>query len=356
VTDSCILSVRAALPILIVFAAALWIGGSEPADDARPGSEAAAGRLRAPVRGVIISCQSWGWEWGSDAMIETMSEVKALGATWIAIHPYAGIRADGRVVMHPRWYTETRWLTRPIAEAHRLGLKIMIKPHLAYWGSPFSWRGEIQFETDEQWQRFFETYEAWITQVARICADADAFVVGTELDRTIHHTGEWRRIIQSVRKLTPAPLTYSANWTDYQRVRFWGELDAIGVQAYFPLAKHTNLPEPKELDEAWKRVLDQLAAYAKKHDRKVLLAELGYNRSSRAAMEPWSSRSGGEHAEETQRRCLTAALQAVSESDVVAGAFLWKWFPGHAGRANFLMSTPAMKQVIKAQWAQESDE
>ena len=22
----------------------------------------------------------------------------------------------------------------------------MIKPHLAYWGSPFKWRGEIEFE------------------------------------------------------------------------------------------------------------------------------------------------------------------------------------------------------------------
>ena len=95
------------------------------------------------------------------------------------------LRADGSVVMHRQWYGDTTWLTRPIAEAHRLGLKIMIKPHLAYWGSPFRWRGDITFETDDQWRRFFTQYEAWVTRAAEVCAEADAFVVGTELDRTL---------------------------------------------------------------------------------------------------------------------------------------------------------------------------
>ena len=53
----------------------------------------------------------------------------------------------------------------------------MIKPHLAYWGSPFRWRGDIVFETDAQWRRFFSEYEGWVTRAAEVCADADAFVV-----------------------------------------------------------------------------------------------------------------------------------------------------------------------------------
>ena len=118
-----------------------------------------------------------------------------VGADWVSTHPYAGIRADGTVRFRdfdpenppPR-------LVRPIREAHRVGLKIMIKPHLAYWGSPFGWRGEIEFADDEQWARFFDAYETWIVNVARACRDADGFAVGTELDRTLQHEARWRRI------------------------------------------------------------------------------------------------------------------------------------------------------------------
>ncbi|MBL4575143.1 MAG: hypothetical protein JKY51_03470, partial [Opitutaceae bacterium] len=50
-----------------------------------------------PIRGIIISCQTWGWEWGTDEMVEAMENVQAIGATWVAIHPYARIQRDGTV-------------------------------------------------------------------------------------------------------------------------------------------------------------------------------------------------------------------------------------------------------------------
>ena len=48
------------------------------------------GQLRAetqaepPIRGIVISCQTWGREWGSDEMVEALREIKALGATWVS--------------------------------------------------------------------------------------------------------------------------------------------------------------------------------------------------------------------------------------------------------------------------------
>ncbi|MHC4219675.1 MAG: glycoside hydrolase family 113 [Planctomycetota bacterium] len=305
----------------------------------------------ATVRGMTVSCQTWGWEWGTDQMVQEMRDLKTLGVNWIAIHPYAGIRGDGSVVMHDRWYgDDTSWLTRPIAEAHRQGLKIMIKPHLAYWGSPFRWRGDIAFETDDQWQRFFKQYETWVSRAAEVCADADAFVVGTELDRTIHRHEDWRRIIASVRGRFEGHITYAANWTHYEQVPFWDALDVIGIQGYFPLAEQPGLPDPDALRQAWTSRLDQVAAFARQHDRKVVLSELGYTRSDQAAVRPWDDREGGEHADETQARCLTAALEALERDEVVVGAFLWKWFAGPTHRENFLMSTPAMRKVIAENW------
>jgi hypothetical protein len=248
-------------------------------------------------------------------------------------------------------YADPTWLTRPIAEAHRLGLKIMIKPHIAYWGSRFSWRGEIAFEDDAQWDLFFESYERWISMVAELTRDADAFVVGTELDATVGHEQQWRRIIAAVRMRTGAPLTYSANWDAFERVGFWDALDAIGIQGYFPLVSEPGLPSQAALDRAWRRLVQRLDRYGAEHDRDVVLAELGYNRSDQAAVRPWDYRQGGADAE---RRCLAAALKALAAPDRVSGAFLWKWFPGggdrRAGRGNFLMSTPAMREVIGECW------
>lgn len=327
--------IRSILPAVIVLALAA------PAPPARD----------VPVRGMTVSCQTWGWEWGSDDMVEAMRELRDLGVNWISIHPYAGIRGDGTVRWRRRGDGDFAHLTRPIREAHRLGLKIMIKPHLAYWGSPFSWRGDIAFETDEQWASFFDGYEAWIARLAEVCAEADAFVVGTELDRTVHHETRWRRLIGRVRERFGGPLTYAANWTDYQRVPFWDALDVVGIQAYFPLATEPGLPDPDDLDRAWARHLEEVGAFSERLGKRVVMCELGYSCSDNAAVRPWEGREGGTHAGETQRRCLTAALRAIEGDDTVVGVFLWKWFAGPARRENFLMSTPQMRAVIKAQWA-----
>ena len=307
----------------------------------------------AAVRGMTISCQTWGWEWGTDEMVESMRELKALGVNWISIHPYARIRGDGTVELRLRGDDAFAHLTRPIREAKALGLKIMIKPHLAYWGSPFSWRGDIAFKTDEQWQRFFTDYERWIVRMAVVCRDADAFVVGTELDKTVGHERQWRHIIGRIRESYGGTLTYAANWTDYQRVPFWDDLDAIGVQAYFPLTQQPGLPDKGDLELAWTCVLNDLAAFSRRTGRPVVLSELGYACSTNAALRPWEGREGGEHADEIQRRCMAAALGALKDDEYVVGAFLWKWFTGPQRRANYLMSTPAMRQVIAEHWGDQ---
>lgn len=299
---------------------------------------------------MTISCQTWGREWGSDDMVQALEDVRSLGVNWIAIHPYARIHTDGTVVLRQRAYADASWLTRPIEEAHRLGLKVLIKPHLAYWGSSFSWRGDIAFDSTAQWQRFFTTYKKWILTLAELCKDADAFVVGTELDRTVGYEEQWRALIAALRVRTKVPLTYAANWSDYQRIEFWDALDVIGIQAYFPLTEHDDLPEVAELDASWRKLSAQLAQFAARHRRKILFTEFGYNRSSQAARRPWASQQGGDFAEETQRRCLAAALSAIQHSEVIVGGFLWKWFPGDVFREDFLMSTPSNRDVIRRFW------
>lgn len=307
-----------------------------------------------PVRGVVISCQTWGQEWGTDEMVEALREVKALGANWVQIHPYAGATREGGLRLR-RWDPSApppNWLTRPIKEAHRLGLKICITPHVAPWRAGWGWRGDIRYDSPAQWDRFFDDYTTWITALARICQDADGFTVGSELDQTIEdHEDRWREIIAAVRAETDAPLAYAANWPDYQRVPFWDALDVIAISAYFPIIQHQRRPTVAEMDRAWTRIRGEVLAYARTQYRQVVFMELGYDTGLNAARTPWQDGDGRAGGAALQAQCLDRALAAVEiPDDDLVGSFLWKWFAGPAPYENFLVSEPHMREVVARHW------
>lgn len=335
--------------------------GQGAAEAAVVAAQDEAGTL--PMNGITVSTPRGSSLWGGDDMLSTLDDLAALGASWVAIHPYARVDRDGSV----RWRRRERrtggqpagareapiWLRRPIEEAHRRGLKILIKPHLAYWGA-WEWRGEIAFESAGAWDRFFTSYEAWIAELAAFSHDADAFVVGTELEATVHHEEAWRRIVDRVRQQHPGPLTWAANWDGYRRVGFWDALDWVGIQAYFPLiheARGRGEPTAAEIERGWARIMEEVRAFAAATGRPVVFTELGYNASPVAAHEPWNYDVRAEPgAEALQIRCMRAALRAVAAEPSVLGAFLWKWFPGDRTPRDFALSTPAMRRVISEHW------
>jgi len=286
-------------------------------------------------------------------MVETMAELQALGVEWITIHPYARIENDGTVGFKPvDPAAPPKHIARPIREAHALGLKMMIKPHLAYWGRKWDWRGAIDLQ-GEDLVRFQRSYARWIEAMAVASKGADLFVVGTELDRLTGHEVWWRDIIKRVRSSYSGPLTFASNWDSYERIAFWDALDAVGIQAYFPLVPNAEAPvDDDALRAGWKRVMTKLSAYSKAAQRPIVFTELGYNVSSKAALEPWDYERGGPDAEGLQTRCMEAALDAIAAEPAVRGAFVWKWFSGPTHAEDFLASTPAMRAVLSRAWGE----
>lgn len=308
------------------------------------------------VRGIVVSTHTSGFEWGTDAMRSTTRDLRDIGANWVAWHPYAGIGSDGSVRFHAVDADEPPMaLVRPIYEAHARGMRALVKPHLAYWGSRFSWRGDIAFETEAEWARFWRDYERWIVTVAAACRDADAFVIGTELKGTLAFETEWRRIIAAVRAVTDAPLIYGANWDSFADVPFWDALDAIGIQAYFPITE-IEAPTVIDLESGWDLRMSELRAYAEAYGKPIVFTELGYNRAFTAAARPWEYRTDGNDAAEFQEQCLRVALRAIESEPAVIGSFLWKWFPNPrpVGR-NFQLATPRLKATISGVWLGESE-
>jgi hypothetical protein len=307
-------------------------------------------KARSFGRGVTISCWGWGAEWARPGMAQAMDELQGLGADWITFHPYAWIKNNG-AVRHRNSAADNTVLS-PLKEAKKRGLKVMLKPHIGYWGSRFDWRGSISFETEADWQRFFNDYEDFIVTQAKM-AQAGAvalFSVGVEYKATLKRERDWRRIIAAVRKVYKGKLTYAANWDSYQRVPFWDALDYIGIQAYFPLTDKSN-PGAADIRAGWDRQLKIIKKYAAKNKKNVIFTELGYNRSSQAAEKPWDHSEGGQSAAEIKLRCMAVALERIEKELFIESVFLWKWFPTSRSSArNFNLQYKEMKNVIKKAW------
>lgn len=311
------------------------------------------------LRGVTVSCQTWGIEWQTPEMASTLDELRSLGANSFAIHPYARISDDGQVRF--RATGDNRHITAPLDWAHERGMAAMVIPHIAYWGSKFSWRGEIRFDTDEQWDRFFSGYETWIVEMARIAEahHAPLFCVGLEYTHAQKFTERWLQIIAAVRSVYFGKLTYGANWNEYREVQFWDALDYVGLLAYFPLTTASN-PSPEQIAEGWGKRCRELERFSRRNgDKQIVFVEVGYNENARAAAEPWSFDSGGDHAREIQERCIEAALALSPESGGeharhpwLAGMFFWKWFPDlpmHE-EEDFRLQTPTIKALLAKHW------
>jgi len=364
-----LLSLLASLPLC-----AQSSGVAGPASGTGAALERAAELSR--VKGVTISCYSWDWEWGQPAFGAELDRLQALGVNWVAIHPYASIRGDGEVRWKPEALDPAQpadYLSLPIREAHARGMGILIKPHLAYWGSRFRWRGEIEFEEPAQRELFWKTYRQWILDLARITGAADSICVGTELDGMLASEAQWRALIAELRGVTRAHLTYASNWDRFEEVGFWDALDVIGVQAYFPLAESED-PNEELLHQGWQAWIERLKRLHLATGKPVVFTELGYDDSLQAALRPWEDDPRGRRSPTNpavlalQERCLKVAFGVLqSESDWLRGAFLWKWFVSggetserHArqarseGGGSFRMDRPALHAVIRSAWGQPS--
>lgn len=304
-------------------------------------------------KGVTVSCQTWGIEWQTPEMEATLDELKSLGVNSIAIHPYAQIREDGHVAVGRRSSVSTAHITKPLRWAHERGMSAMLIPHIAYWGTKFSWRGEINFATPEEWNIFFIEYEAWIVQMATLAEaeHAEVFCVGLEFSFAQRYDVRWRRVIAAVREVYHGKVTYGANWNDYAEVKFWDALDYIGVLAYFPLTK-TPDPSASELAAAWEKRCTELARYSREQGKQILFTEIGYNESARTAAEPWAFKTGGDHAAEIQARCIETALRLPAKHPFIAGMYWWKWLPEvpHEEQENYRLQTAPIKALLAKYW------
>jgi hypothetical protein len=209
--------------------------------------------------------------------------------------------------------------------ARKLGLAVMIKPHVWVRGS---WPGEVEMDGDEEWDLFFDYYWRWIRHYAVLAEmyQAEILCVGVELSRTtIEHEVRWREIFGRVRQLYGGLITYAANWGDeVEQISFWDGLDFIGVNFYYPLAEDRD-PSDVDLRKGVDRALDRIDEVARRWGKSVVITEVGFTSTPSPWIKPYERDRRAPPNEKSQARCYRAFGSALAEREGYAGVYWWKW-------------------------------
>ena len=250
---------------------------------------------------------------------------------WIALNPFS----YQRTVTDPGLYfggdPADAHLVHAIQQAHELGLKVMLKPHI--WlrqKDDDAWRGSIGMDTEEDWRLWFENYERFIMHYARMAEREQVAIlcVGVELARTMkERESDWRALIGRVREVYHGPLTYAANWWgEFDEIHIWDALDYVGVNAFFPLSEEAS-PDLATLRAGARRVADQVELVQRATQRPVIFTEVGYKSVRGATVKPWEWTRRFEPAVdlELQSRAYQAVLEVLWERPWFYGMYWWKW-------------------------------
>ncbi len=250
---------------------------------------------------------------------------------WIALNPFSYQRAMADPSLHFGGDPPDAELVRAIGQAHRLGLRVMLKPHV--WlreKQDDAWRGRIAMTSEQDWQTWFENYERFILHYARIAEreKVEIFCVGVELAQTMKdRQADWRRVIDNVRQVYSGPLTYAANWWgEFDEIHIWDALDYVGINAFFPLSTATA-PDLDVLRTSARRVADQIERVQQSTRKPVILTEVGFKSVRGSTVRPWEWTRPVEPAVDVklQARAYQAVLEAMWDRPWFYGMYWWKW-------------------------------
>jgi len=291
----------------------------------------------APIRGVTIAPIEDGMlgpvGYGSERCGIAVEEIAALGAAWISITPFGRMDDLESVEIEPDFEIpiarNEELIRRTAAMAEAAGLRVAIVPHVYVMSG--EWRGEIDPGPPEAWAAWFASYTDFALRFAALAEEigADLYSIGVEFKSSTNcYEEEWRELIGAVRRVYTGDLTYSANWDEVEEVPFWDALDAIGVNAFWPLARKPG-DGYETMRETARRVADDLEGLSLYCDRPVLFTEMGVKSARDSALAPWE---WPEHCadlgydEAYQADAYDAVLGELAPRPWFAGLFVWKYF------------------------------
>lgn len=307
--------------------------------------------------------------YGTPSAAQSMLHAKRIGATAIAV------RVPGRQASvndptitfgdEPPGGERDEVIVRAIRDAHLLGLKVMLKPHIMLGRiTDDEWRGTIQFEDEKLREQWWTSYRSFIEHYATLAARENVaiFCIGVELRGMVTQSpNEWSTLISRLRAIYPGELTYAANWYhEFEEVSFWAALDLIGIQFFFPITDVEN-PNSEELSAGLSGPLVALQDLVEFHGRAVLFTEVGYKSTNGAVREPWVwPQPNSSTNPALQARAYRAVIDEFEGQPWFRGLFWWNWLtdpnPGQKFAHDFTPQGKLAQDVLHELWAEDASQ
>ena len=268
--------------------------------------------------------------YGSRKASQSLLHQKNMNANAVAVVPYSYTRYPKKP--HPipvakgAGMENDESVIQSSEEAQALGLKVILKPQI--WVGRGMWTGDIEMKKDGDWPLFFEHYGHWISHYA-IMSEIygwEMLCIGTELvQTTLNRERNWKKLIRDLRLLFNGNLTYAANWGDeFENIRFWGELDFIGLNCYYPLS-HKEDPSDRELAKGFNSVIGKIERVHKRYKKPIIFTEIGFPCIQSPWKEPHKDWGDFVPNAEHQRRCYEIVFSGIKNKSWCKGILWWKY-------------------------------
>jgi len=289
--------------------------------------------------------------WNSPEAHRSIKRMAAMGANAVVFISFLKQASVSAVKVETSDAVTEQQLKSAINYAHRIGLKVILKPQMLV---PGSWAGGIRHANSKRWHAWFESYSRQIINQAMFAAaqHVDAFVIGTEL---FHAAGQvnWSVLIRAVRSVYHGKITYAAhNVAGVRSFRHWKELDAVALTLYPSLgASGTKQDMQQHMDHAVQALKQTVAGM----DRPLWVMEVGMPSARGASEKPWvwQGLNGASVDLAVQKNALDLWIKTLDQ-DWVDGVFIWAWYSDldAGGRHNpdYTPQNKPAEHIIRHYW------
>jgi hypothetical protein len=290
------------------------------------------GGIRGITVGPIENARHPGVGYGTFPGWRALYTAQQLGASWVSLTPFGRVWDLHGSGVDPCFEApleqNRRAVLAAIEQAHDLGLRVLLVPHL--WVESGEWRALMDPGDDEGWARWAASYGRFLLRWAEVAeqGQVEMLSVGVEMRSwlTTHHAPSFVELLHAVRQRYSGLLTYSGNWDDIADTVVLGELDLIGVNAFYPLAAEPGA-SLEQLAFGGRHVAAELGELSQVWHKPVLLTEMGYTTRQDPAVKPWEWPDGMHDVvvdQQAQALAYRALLAPLLAERWFAGFFVWR--------------------------------
>ena len=302
----------------------------------------------------------------------TIDELKSINSNWVCFLPEANLKRNSLQLIDKQngtWTLPEEGYRDITYQCKNHNLKVILKPHIVLdknissedkISSLSDWRGNINMVNPSDWELLEKNYQKYILNWARIAEEenVDAFIIGTELKSFVAYRPQyWEELIDEVKQIYKGPISYSANWDNFQNISFWDKLYFIGVNGYFPISP-ASVPSATDSESSWTPIKLALENISQMTDKKILITEYGYRNILHAGLKPWQHVSETENAQRadlSQYNLLEAFFKSLWNENYIMGGLLWNWTqaPPSSDNLDFSIQQKPAEALVREWYGKE---